>query len=259
MPVGAHQSAHPSLPWFSGPFTFAWSLAVGLKCFLSSPSLAAGSLYDHLSLLVPQASISQRPGTCVHSVPQTAPARVSNSVPSGLPTALGVPAPGLFRSYLPVTGTSPTASSGALLPLEWGLVARSSEPQTPASSQALRSQSSAARRRLLLLWILAASDSRGSHWARWGGKGTFLLVAPSVPGAPVRQCSSAREGVLRSGAPDVSSLPRGPESASASSLALIRRPRVSDPDPQGSERTLTALESRLKTRGGQLWWQDLGG
>ncbi|KAJ1143792.1 hypothetical protein NDU88_010096 [Pleurodeles waltl] len=108
-------------------------------------------------------------------------------------------------------------------------------------------------------------DSRGLRQPRFpldtlgGGEGTSLLVAPSVPGAPVRRCSSAREGVLWSGAPDVSSLPRGPESASASSLVLIRRPRVSDPDPQGSERTLTAPKSRLKARGGQLWWQDSGG
>ncbi|KAJ1159253.1 hypothetical protein NDU88_011921 [Pleurodeles waltl] len=68
-----------------------------------------------------------------------------------------------------------------------------------------------------------------------------------------------REGVLRSGAPDASSPQRGPESATASSPALIRRPRVSDLDPQGSERTPTAPESRLKTQGGQLWWQDSGG
>ncbi|KAJ1103525.1 hypothetical protein NDU88_000947 [Pleurodeles waltl] len=47
-------------------------------------------------------------------------------------------------------------------------------------------------------------------------------------------------------------------SASASSPALIRRPRVSDPDPQGSGRSLTTPESRLKTRGGRLWWQDSG-
>ncbi|KAJ1190916.1 hypothetical protein NDU88_000235 [Pleurodeles waltl] len=89
--------------------------------------------------------------------------------------------------------------------------------------------------------------------------GTSLFAAPSAPGAPGRQCSSALKSVLRSGAPDSSSPPRGLESASVSSPVPIRRPRISDSDPRGSERTPTAPRFRLKTRGGQLWWQDSGG
>ncbi|KAJ1148920.1 hypothetical protein NDU88_001744 [Pleurodeles waltl] len=87
--------------------------------------------------------------------------------------------------------------------------------------------------------------------------GTSLPAAPSAPGAPGRQCSSTRKGVLRSGAPDSSSPPRGLESASVSFLAPIRRPRISDSDPRGSERTTTAPGSRLKTRGGTSLQREL--
>ncbi|KAJ1190917.1 hypothetical protein NDU88_000236 [Pleurodeles waltl] len=86
-----------------------------------------------------------------------------NSVPSGFPAASGALAPGHFRSYLPVVGSSHTASGGNSLPLVWGLGrsfprASSSRPFSGALITELRGASSHSS-----LWILAASVSRGSH------------------------------------------------------------------------------------------------
>ncbi|KAJ1099603.1 hypothetical protein NDU88_004702 [Pleurodeles waltl] len=96
--------------------------------------------------------------------------------------------------------------------------------------------------------------------SRRAGEGWWCLSLhrPSGPRTS-RPATPARESVLWSGAPDASSLQRGPEPATASSPALFRGPRDSDLDPRRSERAPTAPESRLKTRGGQLWWQDSGG
>ncbi|KAJ1207622.1 hypothetical protein NDU88_003012 [Pleurodeles waltl] len=168
------------------------------------------------------------------------------------------PGRGLFRSYLLVTGSSSTASSGAPLPLEWGLGrpflrASSSRPFSGALTTELRGAAP----------LSSFADPLGLRQPRLPlvtleGEGTSILVAPSVPELPAgnaRPPTRACSGLERQTPP----LPCGPGSTSASSPALIRRPRVSDPDPQGSGRSLTTPETRLKTRGGRLWWQDSGG
>ncbi|KAJ1161272.1 hypothetical protein NDU88_001759 [Pleurodeles waltl] len=87
---------------------------------------------------------------------------------------------------------------------------------------------------------------------RAGGEGgTSLSTAPAVPGAPGRQRPSVRA---------CSGLEcQMPPLCSAGRNLPQPLPRVSDLDPRGSERAPTAPESRLMTRGGQLWWQDSGG
>ncbi|KAJ1096940.1 hypothetical protein NDU88_002070 [Pleurodeles waltl] len=133
--------------------------------------------------------------------------------------------------------------------------ARSSGSRAPARSRTLRPRSPVAWLHFPLLWPLAAPDSRGSSQVRRGRK--VSLAAISAASAVLsRQCSP--EG-SRSGASDASSPRCGPEPETASLPALFRRPRASDLDPRGPGSAPTATESRLKTRGGQLWWQVSGG
>ncbi|KAJ1166158.1 hypothetical protein NDU88_006567 [Pleurodeles waltl] len=223
--------------------------SVGLKRLPSPPSFVAASLCDLLALSVLQAPIRQRSGTRRLSVPQTAPGPAT-LLPPG-PRARPLLPPGHRISSLRFQRRSAASRVGAS-------GAHSSEPQAPALSQVLRPRSSTVRHRFLL-WGFLAVPTAAVPSRRWGGGGRHLSFHRSSGPGSSRPATLVCEGVLRSGASDASSLQRGPEFATASSPAPIRCPRVSDQDPQGPERTPTASESWLKTRGGQLWWQDSGG
>ncbi|KAJ1203020.1 hypothetical protein NDU88_006815 [Pleurodeles waltl] len=193
-----------------------------------------------------EAPIRQRPGTRGLSVPQTAPGPAT-LVPPG-PRARPLLPPGHRISSLRFQRCSAASRVGprALLPPSLKL------------PPFLRCFDYGAPRRATPFFYVDSSRSRQSRFPLGALGGYLSFHRSSGPGSS-RTATLVREDALLSGASDASSLQRGPEFATASSPALIRCPRVSDLDPLGSERTPTTSESWLKTRGGQLWWQDSGG